>query len=240
MKKNIRLIVAVMVVAVILTSILTTTFPKAEEIEPPVDEGVVEGEGTESEVPEEVPVPDEIPEVPEANEAIEKLNAVLAWLEEQIPLISSITAALIGAVLAIVNKIKLHTVSAFFTKEKEKTAALTSALDKQSVETLRAELIPIIRTALTEEIEKLEITDAVYADMKAENKLILAALSSLIRGATNAWAQSPAAVAELTKTADDVAVHNLSLQVVALEKLLYAKYGADAKELIEKARAGEV
>lgn len=232
--------ILVLIVSLLLVCGVVGVFTRAEEVD--ATESVADG-STEEEVPsiEEEPPVDEIPSVEEVESEVEqRLKVVLAWLEEQLPVIISTIAALFGIVAATVNKIKEHTAKVFFTKEKEKNAALATALDKQSVESLRAELIPIIQTALAEEVEKLEITDAVYADMKAENKLILAALSSLIRGATNAWAQSPAAVAELTKTADDVAVHNLSLQVVALEKLLYAKYGADAKELIEKARAGEV
>jgi uncharacterized protein YnzC (UPF0291/DUF896 family) len=231
--------ILVLVVALLLVCNIVCAFAGAEEVEGTKPD-------TETVVPEEPPVEeeppvDETPSVEEVeSEVKQRLNVVLTWLEEQLPVIISTIAALFGIVVGVVSKIKENIAKVFFTKEKEKNAVLVTALDKQSVETLRAELIPIIQTSLAEEVEKLEITDAVYADMKAENKLILAALSSLIRGATNAWAQSPAAVAELTKTADDVAVHNLSLQVVALEKLLYAKYGADAKELIEKARAGEV
>ena len=93
-----------------------------------------------------------------------------------------------------------------------------------------------------------EKLDGVLADIKDDNaaakesvamvKLLSAQVDALVKGATNAWAQSPAAVACLTASPTENTVKQLSAENQALQSYIRGQKGAEAEAVIAEIKGG--
>ena len=76
--------------------------------------------------------------------------------------------------------------------------------------------------------------ELLYAQMEAKIELLSAQIDALIRGAQNAWSQSPAAVACLTASPSESVVRKQRDQIKALEQYITEYKGEEATAIISK------
>lgn len=171
------------------------------------------------------------------------------WLEElqanfndeAIPFLLSSAYLLIGLAMVIVPYIsksaKFKQVQALYTQASADAVQLRQMLANTDLASLRDMMAEALDKALpddlAERIDRAAGAEAMAA-LHASVELLRSQVNALIRGAQNAWGQSPAAVACLTEAPSEEAVKELAGKVDALEGYIRNAKGDEAQAIIDE------
>lgn len=162
--------------------------------------------------------------------------------EKMLPTLISAGTLLLGGLAMLVpflqKNAKYNRLQGLYTKSMEELEKYSELLKNTDVSQFKAEQEEIISKYLkgsNENVAKLEARiELLYAQMEAKIELLSAQVDALIRGAQNAWSQSPAAVACLTASPSESVVRKQRDQIKALEQYITEYKGEEATAIISK------
>jgi hypothetical protein len=226
------------IICALLVACLFVVPVSAEEGEtPPATE--VEGETTTATEGGENP-----PEGVEETPAEETFSAF--FNERILPIIISAATLACGAlVLAgpyISKAVKFKQLQGIYTKLNEENESLQHLLNATDVAAFSAALKELLDTIIppdfTETMEKVKVDQSKVVELRAQIELLAAQIDALVRGAQNAWAQSPGAVAALTAAPTAEAVRKLEAENAALTAYIRDQKQGEADTIIENVKGG--
>lgn len=152
--------------------------------------------------------------------------------------------AFLAPILKLVGKYK--NLQGLFTQQGEQNAAYEKILSATDIakfsETLKSfvndELKKTLDTDFKGVVEKAMIDKNLAESIEARMETMSAQIDALIRGATNAWAQAPAAVSCLTSAPTETVLKKQVSEIHALEAYIREQKGAEADAIIEKLKGG--
>lgn len=233
MKKKIFAILCALLVACLFVVPVS-----AEEGEtPPVTEG--DGETTPATEGGENP-----PEVGEDPPAAETFSAF--FNERILPIIISAATLSCGALVLVgpyISKaVKFKQLQGIYTKLNEENESLQHLLNATDVAAFSAALKELLATIIppdfTETMEKVKADQSKVVELRAQIELLAAQIDALVRGAQNAWAQSPGAMAALTAAPTAEAVRKLEAENAALTAYIRDQKQGEADTIIENVKGG--
>lgn len=233
MKKKIFAILCALLVACLFVVPVS-----AEEGETPP---VTEGEG------ETPPATEGGENPPEGGEEIPAEETFSAFFNERIlPIIISAATLACGALVLVgpyISKaVKFKQLQGIYTKLNEENESLQHLLNATDVAAFSAALKELLATIIppdfTETMEKVKADQSKVVELRAQIELLAAQIDALIRGAQNAWAQSPGAVSALTAAPTAEAVRKLEAENAALTAYIRDQKQGEADTIIENVKGG--
>ena len=155
-----------------------------------------------------------------------------------LPFIISAASTFLGLLIVAVPYIKkagkLNRLQGLYKSIKSENDRLCSLLETTDVDKLKATLEDILTEDLKKAIKNVKIDNEYLADVASQLRMLSAQMDAIINGATNAWAQSPAAVACLTSAPTETALKKSVSEVKALEDYIRETKGEEAEEIISR------
>lgn len=155
-----------------------------------------------------------------------------------LPFIISAASTFLGLLIVAVPYIKkagkLNRLQGLYKSIKTENDRLCSLLETTDVDKLKSTLEDIMTEDLKKAIKNVKIDNEYLADVASQLRMLSAQMDAIINGATNAWAQSPAAVACLTSAPTETALKKSVSDVKALEDYIRETKGEEAEEIISR------
>lgn len=229
MKKKIFAILCALLVACLF--IIPVSAEEGET--PPVTEGETVTEGGENPL-----------EGGEEHPAEETFSAF--FNERILPIIISAATLACGALVLVgpyISKaVKFKQLQGIYTKLNEENESLQHLLNATDVAAFSAALKELLATIIppdfTETMEKVKADQSKVVELRAQIELLAAQIDALVRGAQNAWAQSPGAMAALTAAPTAEAVRKLEAENAALTAYIREQKQGEADTIIENVKGG--
>ena len=173
----------------------------------------------------------------------EEFNLTDFFNEEIRPALFSVVLALGAALpvfIAFVKKIGQYKslVSAYAAKKAENNdlkglvAELQSTISAVDISKFKEEITKAFTEAYQKAVDSSRMNNALLAEFTEKQNVLDAKLQALLAGATNAWAQSPAAVACLTALPNETVLRKQAEQIHALEGYIRDVKGSEAETII--------
>lgn len=170
-----------------------------------------------------------------------------AFFNERIlPIIISAATLACGALVLVgpyISKaVKFKQLQGIYTKLNEENESLQHLLNSTDVAAFSAALKELLDTIIppdfTETMEKVKADQSKVVELRAQIELLAAQIDALVRGAQNAWAQSPGAMAALTAAPTAEAVRKLEAENAALTAYIRDQKQGEADTIIENVKGG--
>lgn len=229
MKKKLFAILCALLVA----SMFVVPVSAEEGETPPATEGETVTEGGET--------------PPEGGEETPADETFSAFFNERIlPIIISAATLACGALVLVgpyISKaVKFKQLQGIYTKLNEENESLQHLLNATDVAAFSAALKELLATIIppdfTETMEKVKADQSKVVELRAQIELLAAQIDALVRGAQNAWAQSPGAMAALTAAPTAEAVRKLEAENAALMAYIRDQKQGEADTIIENVKGG--
>lgn len=174
----------------------------------------------------------------------EENTDITAYFNDTVlPLIISAATTLIAALPFIIPVIKKNAkynkLQAFYSRACDEITRLEEFVKSNDVENFKSKIAEAMSEELTKAVTSLKIESGVYADIVSKIETLSAQMNALSRGAANAWAQSPGAVACLSEAPTEYAVKKQSMELKALEDYIREIKGEEAEAIITELKGGE-
>lgn len=179
----------------------------------------------------------------EVAEPSEEFSLTEFFNEEIRPALISVALAL-GAALpvfvAFVKKIGQYksVVSAYVAKKAENddlkglVAELQATISAVDISKFKEEITKAFTEAYQKAVDSSRLNNALLSEFSERQNVVDAKLQALLAGATNAWSQSPAAVACLTALPNETVLRKQAEQIHALESYIRHTKGDEADAII--------
>lgn len=155
-----------------------------------------------------------------------------------LPFIISASSTFLGLLIVAVPYIKkagkLNRLQGLYKSIKAENDRLCSLLETTDVDKLKSTLEDILTEDLKKAIKNVKIDNEYLADVASQLRMLSAQMDAIINGATNAWAQSPGAIACLTSAPTETALKKSVSEVKALEDYIRETKGEEAEEIISR------
>lgn len=184
---------------------------------------------------------------PEGGEETPAEETFSAFFNERIlPIIISAATLACGALVLVgpyISKaVKFKQLQGIYTKLNEENESLQHLLNATDVAAFSAALKELLDTIIppdfTETMEKVKADQSKVVELRAQIELLAAQIDALVRGAQNAWAQSPGAMAALTAAPTAEAVRKLEAENAALTAYIRDQKQGEADTIIENVKGG--
>jgi hypothetical protein len=223
MKKVLSILVFAVLLALILTVSVCATSDPAE---------------TTAQTTEQTPAP-VIPPVtePDTQEQTEEEQSKTKFFNETIlPLLTSAASSILGLIAISVpylkKSAKFNKLHGIYLKQKEENETLQGLLNMTDISKFKDAVYQVLTEDVQKALANVKIDNDLVADMNAQMELIRAQIQSLISGATNAWAQSPSAVACLSTAPTESAVKKQAAYIASLEDYVKTAKGEEAEKIL--------
>lgn len=230
MKKKIFAVICALIVA---SMFIIPVSAEEGETPPPTTEGETVTEGGEN--------------PPEGGEETPADETFSAFFNERIlPIIISAATLACGALVLVgpyISKaVKFKQLQGIYTKLNEENESLQHLLNATDVAAFSSALKELLDTIIppdfTETMEKVKADQSKVVELRAQIELLAAQIDALVRGAQNAWAQSPGAMAALTAAPTAEAVRKLEAENAALTAYIRDQKQGEADTIIENVKGG--
>ena len=170
-----------------------------------------------------------------------------AFFNERIlPIIISAATLACGALVLVgpyISKaVKFKQLQGIYTKLNEENESLQHLLNATDVAAFSAALKELLATIIppdfTETMEKVKADQSKVVELRAQVEILSEQIAALVRGAQNAWAQSPGAMAALTAAPTAEAVRKLEAENAALTAYIREQKQGEADTIIENVKGG--
>lgn len=152
------------------------------------------------------------------------------------PLLVSVGSSVVGllAVFApyLKKSAKFNKLHGIYLKQKEENETLQGLLNATDINQFKDAVYQVLTEDVRKALANVKIDNALVADIIAQMDLMREQIQTLIRGATNAWAQSPAAVACLASSPTESAVRKQAIYITNLEDYIKQSKGEEAEALL--------
>lgn len=156
-----------------------------------------------------------------------------------LPLLTSWGASAISFIALLVPFIrkngKYNQLKGLYSSLMKEFSDLKDKYKDLSPESFTENCLPLITAAVRDTvIKELKLDPAAHANVISKLDLLTAKTESLVRGATNAWAQSPAAVACLASSPTESVVIKQAAYIKSLEDKIREIKGEEAEATLNK------
>lgn len=166
--------------------------------------------------------------------------------ERILPALVSAATVAVGALCVVgpyISKtVKFKQLQGIYTKLTEENESLQHLLNATDVKEFSDALSKLLATVIPEDfsetMEKVKADQSKVVELRAQIDLLCAQIDALIRGAQNAWAQSPGAMAALTAAPTAEAVRKLEAENAALTAYIRDQKQGEADTIIENVKGG--
>lgn len=223
-------IFAFIALAILLTALLGVTVYAEDATETTTT-------ATEQETPMTTPPTEESPAEGE-NDAQEGMTASQYFNEKILPLLTSSGIVAVGYIAmnlaTIKSKLEAKGLRVTCSGLNKMNADLKAVIENIDLNALRDEIIEKVSTDIKDFISAVELDNTLVASYNAQMELMRAQIQTLINGAMNAWAQSPAAVACLSTAPTESAVRDMSAYIIGLENYVKQTKGEEAEQILSE------
>lgn len=166
----------------------------------------------------------------------EELSVTQFFNEKILPLLVAAFYAVVGLIAFsapyIKKIVKFNKLHGIYLKQKEENENLKSLLNMTDISKFKE----AVETAFTEYVkhalDAVKIDNNLVANLTVQIEVMKAQIQSLIAGATNAWAQSPGAVACLSAAPTESALRVQAAYIAALEGHIKESKGEEAEKIL--------
>ena len=166
----------------------------------------------------------------------DELSKTQFFNEKILPLLTSAASAVVGLIAIaapyIKKSAKFEKLHGIYLKQKEENETLQSLLNMTDVNKFKEAVEKVLTEDVKRALDAVKIDNDLVATFTAQIELMRAQIQTLIAGAQNAWAQSPAAVACLSAAPTESAVRKQAAYIAALEDYVKNAKGEEAEKIL--------